>query len=122
PPGSIRSKRRCSSISVTCSSTATSSFTGTEASMNHRKLARSRREFLTRAGSGFGAVALTYLLEADGVLPSLGAVERAAANPLAPQTPHHPPQAKAILWLLLEGGPNHDDLRDPTPQPETRAG
>ena len=90
--------------------------------MNHRKLARSRREFLTRAGSGFGAVALTYLLEADGVLPSLGVVERAAANPLAPKKPHHPPQAKAIIWLFMEGGPSHLDTFDPKPQLEKLAG
>ena len=88
--------------------------------MNHRELARSRREFLTRAGSGFGALALAYLLDADGALPALPAAQ--AGDPLAPRKPHHAPRAKSVIWLFMEGGPSHLDTFDPKPLLDRLAG
>src|SRR6185436_16645694 len=73
----------------------------------------SRREFLQRAGCGFGALAFSYLLGLEG-LAGLAA-EPKLINPLAPRLPHHPPKAKAIIWLFMEGGPSHIDLFDPKP-------
>src|SRR5260221_10877242 len=80
----------------------------------------SRREFLHRAGCGFGALAFSYLLGLDGVLGS--AAETPAIDPLAPKKPHHPPKAKAVIWLFMEGGPSHIDLFDPKPELEKLAG
>jgi len=65
----------------------------------------SRREFLTRAGGGFGALALSSLLGTPG---SLGATGTA-------RIPHLPGRAKNVIWLFMEGGPSHLDLFDPKP-------
>ncbi len=74
----------------------------------------SRREFLSLAGAGFGAIAFNYLLAQDGLL----AAEAAGRVP----GPHHPPRAKSIIWLFMEGGPSHLDLFDPKPTLEKLAG
>jgi hypothetical protein len=81
----------------------------------HKIPARSRREFLTSAGSGLSGVALASMLAKDG---------RAAPvkNPLAAKLPHHKPTAKAVIWLFMEGGPSHIDLFDPKPELERLAG
>jgi hypothetical protein len=69
-----------------------------------------RREFFTRAGSGLAGIALADLLAGDGrAAPGL------IVDPLAPKAPHHPPTAKAVIWLFMEGGPSHVDLFDPKP-------
>src|SRR5437016_4957482 len=76
---------------------------------------RSRRDFLFRAGGGFGALALAYLLHRDGVL---GATEPAAApaSPMAPRPPHTAARARAVIFLFMEGGPSHLDTFDPKPE------
>ena len=87
--------------------------------MNHPKLFappppcyRSRREFLARAGGGFGTLALAGLLGQEG---RLGAAEP-AVNPLAPRPAHFPGKAKAVIWLFMNGGPSHVDTWDYKPQ------
>jgi hypothetical protein len=75
---------------------------------------RSRRDFLSRTGSGIGALAAGYLLGQDGL--------SAATNPLAPKKPHHPPKAKSVIWLFMAGGPSHIDLFDPKPLLQKMAG
>ena len=86
----------------------------------HIRLVRSRREFLSRAGSGLGAVALGHLLHHSGWLPQ--ALAKESLNPLAAKQPHHPPKAKSIIWLFMEGGPSHLDLFDPKPALDKLAG
>lgn len=66
----------------------------------------SRRELLTKAGRGFGAVAAASLLPA-----SYG-----AASPLAPKPPHVPARAKAVIYLHMHGGVSHVDTWDPKPE------
>ena len=82
----------------------------------------SRREFLLRAGGGFGALALTYLLDLDGFQLCAENGGRAALNPLAPKKTHHNPTAKSVIWLFMEGGPSHLDLFDPKPALDKLAG
>lgn len=82
--------------------------------------ATSRREFLSRSGGGFGALALGYLLWRDAT--TLQAASGPPLNPLAAKSPHHAPQAKSIIWLFMEGGPSHLDLFDPKPTLEKLAG
>ena len=72
--------------------------------LSHHWPVTSRREFFTRAGSGLAGMALASLLRAE------------SADPLAPKQPHHPPKAKSIIWLFMEGGPSHVDLFDPKPK------
>jgi len=72
----------------------------------------SRREFLARAGAGFGLMALADLLAG-----SAGASEIiTAANPLAVKPSHYAPKAKSVIWLFMEGAPSAVDLFDPKPE------
>jgi uncharacterized protein (DUF1501 family) len=66
----------------------------------------SRREMLTQAGAGFGALALSSL-----VGNSVAAVAQAA-----PKTPPHPARAKSVIFLFMEGGPSSIDTFDPKPE------
>ncbi|HCC57074.1 MAG TPA: DUF1501 domain-containing protein [Solibacterales bacterium] len=89
--------------------------------MSHKRLARSRRDFLRNAGSGIGAFALASLLDRDGfLLPKAAAAP--PPDPLAPRKPHFKPTAKSIIWLFIEGGPSHLDLFDPKPKLAELAG
>jgi hypothetical protein len=72
--------------------------------LSHHWPVTARREFFTRAGSGLAGMALASLLRGEN------------ADPLAPQQPHHPPKAKSVIWLFMEGGPSHVDLFDPKPK------
>jgi hypothetical protein len=72
--------------------------------LRHHWNVTSRREFFTRAGSGLAGIALTSML-----------AEAAKSDPLAPKVPHHPPLAKSVIFLFMEGGPSHVDLFDPKP-------
>jgi hypothetical protein len=76
-----------------------------------------RREFVTRAGAGFGALALCDLLRGTPL-----AAELAGTSPLAPRTPHIPPTAKSVIFLFMEGGPSHLDSFDPKPRLNELAG
>src|SRR5690349_3875339 len=70
----------------------------------------SRREFLARAGGGFGMVALCALLEQEWLLAASSEV-----NPLAPKPPDFPAKAKHVIYLFMHGGPSHIDTFDPKP-------
>jgi hypothetical protein len=50
------------------------------------------------------------------------ALAAGSADPMAPKKPHHPPTAKSIIWLFMEGGPSHIDLFDPKPKLQAMAG
>src|SRR5437763_289493 len=65
-----------------------------------------RRDFLFGASAGLGSVALSALLSQ----------EKARAGVLSPKPPHHPPKAKACIFLLMDGGPSHIDTFDPKPK------
>jgi hypothetical protein len=75
-----------------------------------------RREFLRRAGGGFGALALASLLDRDGLLAGNAlAAEVSTANPLLPKLSHFPARAKSVIFLFMSGGPSHVDLFEPKP-------
>ena len=69
-----------------------------------------RRQFLERAGGGFGLLALASLLKHDGLLAGTSS---SSANPLAPRRPHFAPRARSVIFLFMSGGPSHVDLFDP---------
>ena len=71
---------------------------------------RSRREFLSKAGMGFGAVAASSLLQA------------ASINPLSPKPPHATPRAKSVIFLFMHGGVSHVDTWDPKPSLQKYSG
>src|SRR5690606_7378569 len=64
-----------------------------------------RRQILQRAANGFGAAALAGLM-AD---PAYGAVDAGAGGL------HHPPRAKSVIFLYMDGGPSQVDTFDPKP-------
>jgi Protein of unknown function (DUF1501) len=84
--------------------------------MSHKRIARSRRDFLSNAGSGLGALALASMFADD----ALKAAD--VPDPLRPKAPHFKPTAKSVIWLFMEGGPSHIDLFDPKPALEKLAG
>ncbi len=73
-----------------------------------------RREFLARAGLGFGSLALASLLAGDSPR-SATAAEGAAHNPLAARLPHFAPQATSVIFLFMAGGPSQMETFDPKP-------
>src|SRR5579864_9524616 len=74
----------------------------------HIPAARTRRDVLRTAASGFGALALEWLLARDGY----GA---ARINPLAAKPQHFPAKAKSVIFLYMVGAPSSIDLFDPKP-------
>lgn len=66
-----------------------------------------RREFLQRAGCGFGMVAMQSML---------------AAESQSLRAPHHTPRAKRVIFLFMQGGPSHMDMFEYKPELEKRAG
>lgn len=65
-----------------------------------------RREFLSRASGGFGALALAGLIH-----ESCGA----DTDPLAPRVPHFPAQADRVIFIFSTGGVSHVDTFDRKP-------
>src|SRR5713101_2126370 len=80
-------------------------------SVPHLPTARSRRDFLVRAGGGFGALALSWLLARDGY-----GDEKTRSNPLAARQPHHDAKANSVIFMFMVGGPSQVDLFDPKPE------
>src|SRR3954454_10222375 len=85
----------------------------------HHESMLTRREFLVRAGGGFGALALADLLEREA---SAAAPGTAAPNPLAAKPQHYPAKAKNVIFLFMEGGPSHLDTFDYKPKLREMAG
>ena len=89
----------------------------------HLPLVQNRRDFLFRAGNGFGSLALSCLLARDGFAgPAAMEQSSPAANPLAPRTPHFEGKAKSVIFMFMVGGPSPVDLFDPKPELQKRHG
>lgn len=69
-----------------------------------------RRDFLQRSGNGLGWIALAALQA------------RTAMAADAPPQPHHPPRAKRVIFLFMEGGPSHVDSFDSKPSLQRAGG
>ncbi|WP_145361264.1 DUF1501 domain-containing protein [Alienimonas californiensis] len=67
---------------------------------------------LRRCASGFGAVALAGL-QADSAFGFADAASAPAVS--AGHGPHHPPRAKNVIFLYMDGGPSQVDTFDPKP-------
>jgi hypothetical protein len=78
---------------------------------HYQTTCNSRREFLTRAGGGFGMLALTALLQQENLLADASQ----PVDPLAPKAPMFPAKAKSVIYLFMHGGPSHIDTFDPKP-------
>jgi len=83
----------------------------------------SRRHFLGASAFGLSSTALTWLLQQDGLL---AAPARPELEPrkfdLKPKPGHHPARARAMISILMIGGPSQMDLFDPKPELMKRGG
>ena len=73
-----------------------------------------RREFFRYCAGGIGTLALSQLLDLEG----LSALASEPPNPLAPRTPHYSPKVKNVIFLFMAGAPSQIDLVDPKPEME----
>ena len=66
------------------------------------------------------------LLQQDGFAAETNALSKPELEEksydLLPKQPHHPPQAKAMISMLMLGGPSQIDLFDPKPELDKRHG
>src|SRR5215468_2290960 len=67
-----------------------------------------RRDMLTRTGTGLGMLGLAALLAEQDA-------RAATSSPLAPKKPHFEPKAKHVIHLFMNGGPSQVDTFDPKP-------
>ncbi len=78
---------------------------------NRLETAWTRRELLTKAGGGLGALALSSILHEQG-----HAAVELGENPLLARKPHFEGKAKHVIWLFINGGPSHIDTWDYKPE------
>ncbi|HEV3120511.1 MAG TPA: DUF1501 domain-containing protein, partial [Isosphaeraceae bacterium] len=78
----------------------------------------SRREMLSRAANGFGALALLSLMSETEFGAQVASASPAVddRNPLAVRLPHHTPKARSVVFLYMDGGPSQVDTFDPKPR------
>jgi hypothetical protein len=72
-----------------------------------------RRQFLQRAGMGFGALSLAALFGNGLFTLPAGAMETEPT--LLPKTPPLPAKAKHVVHIFAQGAPSHVDTWDPKP-------
>lgn len=83
----------------------------------------SRRELLSRAAAGFGALAATALLAGDAAAADARPYrDPRNPNPLEPLHPQYPAKAKSVIFLFMDGGPSQVDTWDPKPLLERENG
>ena len=83
----------------------------TQSNRQHRETCSSRRDFLMRAGGGFGSLALAHMLATD-----------IRSSPASRAVAHRPALARRVIFLFMDGGPSHIDTFDPKPEVNRRAG
>jgi hypothetical protein len=84
--------------------------------MNSSRCCLTRRDFLARAGAGFGSVALSSLLAAEARADAFKQPTVIdPVNPLAPRLPHFTARAKHVIFLFMYGGPSQVDTFDYKP-------
>jgi hypothetical protein len=82
-----------------------------------------RRDFLQTSGFGIGGLALTFLLNQEGLLAAEHrASGTAAGQTLRPRHGHFVARAKVMVHFMQNGGPSQMDLFDPKPELQKRNG
>jgi len=80
----------------------------------------SRRQFISRLGGGFGALALEAMLRRDLLAsPAPAADFQRPIDPVHPMQPgptHFAPKAKSVIFLYMVGGPGSMDTFDYKPE------
>jgi len=78
-----------------------------------------RRNFLVDCGMGFAGLVIGAMLHKDGIAKA-STTEGAWRPPDG--KPHHPPKAKSVIWLFMQGGTSHLESFDPKPELNKYAG
>src|SRR5262245_56353163 len=76
----------------------------------------SRRGFFDRIGSGTYGAALAYLLGKDLYSSASPPKPGEHSFDVKARAPHFEPKAKAVIHLVMQGGPSQIDLFDPKPK------
>jgi hypothetical protein len=82
----------------------------------------SRRKILHTAGFGIGGLALSWLLNHDGLVAAEHGKPTSTPRDLQPREGHFPAQARAMVHFMQNGGPSQMDLFDPKPELQKRNG
>ena len=90
---------------------------GVDADVTGRGALLDRRHFLRATGSGFGALALGWLMAREG-----RANGASPASPYAARPPMHLPRAKRVIHVCALGGVSHVDTFDYKPELVRRHG
>ena len=75
---------------------------------------RSRREMLTRSASGFGALAFAAM-HAGHAAGAAARSQTSSDDVVQRRGLHHPPRARRVIFLYMDGGPSQVDTFDPKP-------
>jgi hypothetical protein len=75
-----------------------------------------RREFLWRFGGGLGGIALAHLLGEQRLLGAANSISSSAVPGVLTGRLHHPPKAKRVIQLFMNGGASQMDLFDHKPE------
>ena len=73
----------------------------------------SRRQFLSRMGCGFGALALEAMMQQGRAAKSPVVID--PVGPMRARLPHFAPKAKSVIFLYMVGGPGSMDTFDYKP-------
>ena len=86
-----------------------------ERQYQHLANAINRRTFMSRAGLGLGAVAISSLLADEGIAARAHANSLNDTTGILPGLPHFPPRVKRVIFLCMAGGPSHLETFDYKP-------
>ncbi|WP_417738098.1 DUF1501 domain-containing protein [Rosistilla oblonga] len=75
-----------------------------------------RRHFMASSAMSVGSLAMAWMNQQEAKAnPQQPNLEPLSFDTL-PKQPHHPPKAKAMISLWMQGGPSHHDMFDPKPE------
>ena len=75
----------------------------------------SRRDMIREAAGGYGAVALSWMLQQQGAFAASTEPAKPKLYTLLPKQPHFPAKAKRVIFIYISGGPSTIDMFDPKP-------
>ena len=78
-------------------------------------LPSTRREFLSRSGTGLGSLGLASLFAGAGGSGGVAQAAPVGTSPMVAHAPQFAGKAKHVIHIFLNGGPSHVDTFDPKP-------
>ena len=79
------------------------------------QLPSTRREFLSRSGTGLGSLGLASLFAGASGSGSAAQAAPVGTSPMVAHAPQYAGKAKHVIHIFLNGGPSHVDTFDPKP-------